>query len=154
MPDSQSRLTCLPHGICSWQFRLRGAQLQAETHLDVFTEQGSITIGSSHFAVHKDGMLSGRWTLLAGAEPVYAAKKVTPFHRTLVVDGPHKGELRACSAFGRAMELECGNHHATLAPAHPFTRRASIVGTWPDDRLVVFAFWLTTLVWRRKARDA
>jgi hypothetical protein len=146
-------VTCVPPGVCSWQFRLLGPKLRAETRLDVVTETGSVTIGNEHFAVHKDGMLSGHWALGTLPTTVYTAQKLTPFQRTVQLEGPHPAELRATSVFARAMELRSGDHRATMAPAHAHTRRATIVGTWPDDRLVVFAFWLCTVLWRRAGTD-
>jgi hypothetical protein len=154
MHHPDDHLTCQPMGLCSWHFRLQGNHLHATTRLHAMTESGQIAVGDHGFDVQKDGVLSGRWLLLAGAEPLYAAQKRTPFHRTLQITGPFAAELRAISPFARAMELVDGEHRATVAPVHPFTRRAVVDGSWPDDRLVVFAFWLTTLLWRRSARDS
>ena len=154
MPHPTNHLTCQPMGLCSWQFRLRGDRLQATTRLHLMTEGGQLAVGHHGFDVQKDGVLSGRWLLLAGTEPLYAAQKRTPFHRTLQITGPFAAELRAVSPFTRAMELRSGEHRATRAPVHAFTRRAVVDGSWPDDRLVVFAFWLTTLLWRRASRDS
>lgn len=152
MTDDQRRLDCRPRGICSWTFALGDSSLAAEVRIHALGERGELRIGAQDYEVRKSGLASGHWTLAANDEIVYSAQKATPFQRTFAFDGPFAAQMHATSAFLRAMELRSGRHMAVVAPVHAFTRRATIVGSWPDDRLVVFAFWLTALLWRRAAR--
>lgn len=86
---------------------------------------------------------------------LFTAKKTSAFARTFeIAGGDLQATLHAASAFGRTMILEGGGQDLVIAPAHPFTRRATMTGRCGDFRLAAFAFWLTSLIWRRAANSS
>ena len=147
-------ILCTPKGIFSWNYILSGAGHSAIVELDWMREQGTITIDGKPHDVRKHGALSGHWTLEADSTTLASAQKSSAFTRSFDLTAP-SGDLvlRARSALGRTMLLDGTGFHAVIAPAHPFTRRASITGQVPDFRMACFAFWLAALVWRRAAQS-
>lgn len=143
--------SCVPLGICSWNYRLIHEDVCALLKFDVFGEQGSLEIGDSKYDVLKHGMLSGRWSLNDSTGVVLEARKAGPLCRTFELTGAAGSwNLRAFSMFGRSMVLTGDQTDCRLVPVHCFTRRATIQGGFRDFRLVAFAFWLTALTWRRQ----
>jgi hypothetical protein len=145
-------IRCIPRGLCSWNFDLAGSGHSASAEFNWISEQGNLTVDGEYHAVRKHGVFSGHWTLDADSTPVANAQKSSVFTRTFELK-TSSGTLilRAQSALGRTMLLEGAGFGGVIAPAHPFTRRASITGDIPDFRTACFAFWLTVLLWRRDA---
>lgn len=132
---------------------MAGGSHQVTGALGMFGEEGALEIDGTSYQVAKDGMFSGSWNLMRGSSAIYRAQKNNPFTRSFEIVGEAVHTLSAESALTRAMRLTGPGHSLVLAPLHPFTRRATVVGSWSDLRLVAFAFWLTTLMWRRAASD-
>lgn len=147
-------IDCHPQGICSWSFSLNGEGWQASLRMEPFGEQGSIRIGWQNFDIRKHGFASGLWTAEIGGQAVLTAQKGNPFSRTIEITGPHiRATLQPTSVFSRTMMLVGTDTNCQIAPRHPFTRRATITGRSGDVPLTCFAFWLTTVLWRRAARN-
>ncbi|WP_164104568.1 hypothetical protein [Candidatus Laterigemmans baculatus] len=148
-------IRCIPKGLCSWNYRLHAGGHSARIEINWTSEQGALEIDGERYEIQKHGPLSGHWTLTAGSKQLASAKKISAFTRTIELD-TESGTvtLSAESAFGRTMLLAGAGFDAVIAPAHPFTRRASITGTIGDFRTVCFAFWLTVLLWRRAAQSS
>ncbi len=147
-------IQCTPHGICSWDFILEGDGHLARVAFDWIGESGKLVIDGRQHDISKHGIFSGRWTLDARMNHLFTAQKNNPFTRSFEIYGTFGSAiLGANSAFGRTMTVAGEGIDCTISPAHPFTRRASIAGHFDDFRLVAFAFWLTTLTWRRAARN-
>ncbi len=148
-------IACTPASLLSWNFRLTGGGHAAEVTYNWLSEQGRIQAGPETFQVIKQGMLSGTWTL-QGPDGVRAkAVKSTPLTRTFEIEtssGPVT--LRAESLMGRTMVLLGSGYGCRIAPAHWFTRRATIEGDFRDFPSLCFAFWLTSLLWRRNAQSS
>jgi len=145
---------CVPRGICSWSFNLSGDGHTGSTEINWVGEQGSLTADGRLYQVVKRGWLSGEWALIKGSSVIARAQKTSPFSRTFQLTGPRsQAVLRAPSAFGRSMQLIGSDANCAISPVHPFTRRAAIEGSIRDFSTVAFAFWLTTLTWRRRARN-
>jgi hypothetical protein len=148
-------ISCIPQGLCSWNYSLDGDGHRARVELNWIGEQGAITADDVRFEVRKRGVLSGHWTLDHDGEALASAEKSSAFTRTLAIRGAGDDLLlRAEYALARSFRIErSGEAIATIRPAHAFTRRATIEPLrqeW-DFRLVCFAFWLVVLMWRRAA---
>jgi hypothetical protein len=154
LPAHQMIIQCSPRGLCSWDYLLHGDGHQAIAGFDWIGEKGQLDIDRESHAVSKQGIFSGEWSLDSKSGTLFTARKPSAFTRTFEISCPTaSATLSAQSALGRTMLLQ-GNHvDCSITPAHPFTRRASIVGNCEDFKLAAFAFWLTALVWRRAARN-
>jgi hypothetical protein len=148
-------IECLPAGVCSWNYFLRGDGHDANVEFNWVGEQGRLRIDDQEFRIEKDGLFSGSWRMLSDHGTLFTARKTSPFTRTFEIAGDGiQATLHAASAFGRTMILDSAGQQSVIAPAHPFTRRASMSGTCGDFRLAAFAFWLTGLIWRRAASNS
>ena len=145
-------ITCLPMGICSWDFRLLGPGWEGATRIHFLSEQGSLLVDGSSYEVRKHGPFHGEWSLRAGGQAVMWARKSNAFQRTFALqEGGSSAELRAVSCFTRSMTLVGPGLAATIEPVHAFTRRAHISGQLGNVPMACFAFWLTLVTWRRAA---
>jgi hypothetical protein len=151
----RSPIQCLPLGICSWNFSLLGEDFQAQSDFKLMSEQGRLQIRDKDYHILKHGPFSGRWTMEHGGRSILEGRKTNPLTRGFEIHGNHgTALLRPVSTFGRSMELSIHGRSALIEPAHPFTRRSSITGDWEDLETVLFAFWLTVILWRRRTRNA
>ena len=118
---------------------------------------GAILIDGTRFEVRKHGFLSGQWTLEHEGIAAASAQKSNPFTRTFEVRAAGDDfVLRAQSAMGRTFLVERGERTvATIAPEHPFTRRARIECQSDECDFVTlcFLFWLAAITWRRAAQS-
>ena len=148
-------IECLPAGICSWNYFLRGDGHEAWIEFNWMGEQGRLRVGDEEFRVEKDGVFSGSWRMESDQGTLFTARKTSAFTRSFeIAGGGVQATLHAASAFGRTMILDNGGQQSVIAPAHPFTRRATMSGSCDDFRLAAFAFWLTGLIWRRAANSS
>jgi hypothetical protein len=140
-------------GIGSWNYLLEGDGCSTQTELNRMSESGRLIVGPSYHEVLKQGFMSGTWVLEKNDRELMAARKPNPFTRTMeIVHGGNRYLLESKSAFGRTMLLSGRRTACEITPAHSFTRRASISGQWQDFMTVAFAFWLTSLMWKRAAQ--
>ena len=147
-----SRIECLPRGVCSWGFLLRGEGHEILIESNWRNERGQIVIDGDSHEVAKHGFASGFWTLEKECAQILRAKKRSAFTRTFDIHSEAgTTTLEAVSAFKRTMVAKGPSVDFTIGTAHAFTRRATIEGTWSDFALVAFAFWLTVITWRRAA---
>lgn len=148
-------ISCLPNGLCSWNYTLKGDGHSAEASLQMFTEQGSLVVDGVAFEIRKHGFASGHWTLEREGAVIISAQKPSPLTRTVKLSNAEASwTLQAESAFGRSFRLERGaSIIAAIRPAHMFTRRATIELLRDDGEFtaVCFAFWLAVIAWRRAA---
>jgi hypothetical protein len=148
-------IECLPNGVCSWNYSLRGDGHRAELEFAWAGESGAMVVDGARFVIEKGGMLSGLWNLRRGGKVVARGEKRNAFQRSFDVMGEAgRFELGAESFAGRTMVMSGGGCRAVMAPHHPFTRRATIEGRLPEFEMVCFGFWLTVLTWRRAASHA
>jgi len=150
-------LTCLPKSLCSWDYRVLGAEDgPAELTFSWVSEQGTIRFGADEFEVVKHGPLSGHWTLESGGQVIASAQKPSAVFRAyeLSMAGADFA-VKPQSAFTRCFDIEfAGQVVGSIRPAHPFTRRAFIECNSQVPELVqLFAFWLTAIAWRRAAQN-
>lgn len=150
-------IRCDPMGICSWNYRLTGAATEQTANIIIYWpgEQGAIATPSGSFQVHKPGMLGGVWQLELNGIVVAVAEKPNPFTRRIEIkSGEVTAVLEAESPFSRNMRLSAPDGKSGLiAPAHPFTRRATMEETGLPFDLQCFAFWLSVILWRRAANN-
>jgi hypothetical protein len=151
-------LTCLPQSLCSWDYRIVGTKAgPAALTFNFWTEQGTMTLGPESYAIVKGGPLSGHWMLQASDGAVVAnAIKPSAFVREFEVDtGERMFTVRAQAPLGRSFDLlSNGSMLGTIAPAHAFTRRATIDGgVGLAEREKLFGFWLAVMTWRRAAKN-
>ena len=151
-------IRCQPKGICSWNFFLEGDGHRASLDFNWLSEQGAIIADGTPFDVQKHGVFSGQWTLNHAGKQIATAQKSTVFTRTFEILAPDGTlVLRAESPFGRSFRIErSGEVIATIAPVHPFTRRATIATGVPDGDFttISFSFWLVVITWRRAANNS
>jgi len=148
-------IRCTPIGICSWNYQLEGAGCSARTELNLMGESGRLFAGTSIHEVVKQGFMSGTWMLVRNGAGIASARKPNPFMRTFAIEGVGGVcMLEARSAMGRTMLFSGPGISCEITPEHPFTRRANITGQWNDFTTVAFAFWLTSLLWRRAASNS
>ena len=148
-------IECLPAGICSWNYLLRGDGHEARLDFNWTGEQGHLWIDTEEYRIKKDGLFSGSWRMESAEGILFHARKTSAFTRTFeITGGGVQATLHAASAFGRTMILDSGAEQSVISPVHPFTRRASMSGKCGDFRLAAFAFWLTGLTWRRAASSS
>lgn len=147
-------IRCVPESIFTWDFRLDGPGLSARTELGGWAERGAIRLDGVDYRVDKAGWFAGRWTMRRAGEAVVDARRRGLLSSTFDLSGPGgAAALSAASLFGRAMRLDGAAFRCTIEPDHPFTRRATIDGSFSDALTVCMAFWLAVLVWRRADAD-
>jgi len=153
-------LRCVPKGICSWDFRVEGeAGRIGSTGLRSRKEQGSVELGGTTHEIVKHGMMSGRWSLTDGdGRERIAARKPSVFsHRVLLMHAETTYTLQKRGWMSRSFELlgEGEEPLLRIEPDHAFTRRATLrAEELVPMEMLLFAFWLVTLMWQREARDA
>ncbi len=150
-------LHCVPRSVFSWFFDVTGSDAgPGEITFNIFTEQGTVSLGSERFDVVKHGVLSGRWTLESDGHVHAEATKSTLTRRfTVVADGVEL-ELVARSPFGRAFRISCGDEEiGGVESAGIFTRRASIeCPPSVSEPVQLFLGWLAILTWKRAAASS
>jgi len=147
-------VVCLPLGMCSWDYELEGFGVRCTLEINWGSEQGRIQCNGEFYEIVKHGPFSGYWTMERDGAVVCSAQKTSAFTRTFEISHPAgEATLKAESAMGRTMVLSGVGTEASIQPAHPFTRRATITGEWNELEHVAFAFWLTIINWRRAANN-
>ncbi|MEP4077085.1 hypothetical protein [Haloferula sp.] len=147
-------IECLPTGVCSWDFELRGEGHTARLGFSWPSEQGWIEVDGLSIQVEKQGFMSGAWIFNGGGRTILSAEKRSALTRSFDLKSPAGSYvLEATSFASRTMIFRGPNADATIEPAHVFTRRATIQGRLPDFEVVACAFWLTALTWRRAANN-
>jgi len=148
-------IQCRPSGLFSWNFILSGGGLKAEARFNWVGESGVVMLNGVTYAIEKSGLIAPVWRLLRDGRVSATATKASAFTRTFEIKTETEVlTLKAASALGRKMELNGSNCEVTIEPKHAFTRRAMISGTVFDPETVLFAFWLSVLVWRRSANSS
>lgn len=111
-------------------------------------------VDGRYIEVAKQGFLSGSWNFVEGGSVIASAQKRNAFMRSFDVRLPSGSFVLEASTFAtRGMKFYGPGADASIAPAHPFTRRASIDGSVPNFEVAAIAFWLTALTWRRAANN-
>ena len=121
-----------------------------------FSEQGTISLGGRDFTVCKHGWLSGQWTLENAGGTVAAATKPNPLVRSFHMEVRDlRLTIKARAPFTRSFDiLSDGAVVGSICPVHAFTRRAYIeCGSEIPEPILLFAFWLAVLTWRRAANS-
>ena len=150
-------LTCIPKNFCTWDYRVLGASAgSAVLAFNFFTEQGSISLGSTEFTVRKHGAFSGNWSLEHNGQTEADAQKPSALFRSFDIRIQDITlTLKAQSAFTRSYDIFLGQQSVgVIRPAHAFTRRAFIECNSDIPELAqLFSFWLVAITWRRAANN-
>lgn len=152
-------IACKPLRPLSWSYFLEGGGHEAIWKKRLMSEQGSFLIDDESFEVQKRGPGSGTWFLVQGEETRCTARKTSAFRRRFILTSPMGGlQLEPVRAIGRTFYLGTrdGDLVAMISPKNVFSRKAEIdVKTAEADfPTIVFAFWLTIIMWRREAAAA
>ena len=149
-------IECLPQGICSGNYYLRGESISGAVRFNWGSERGDITINGVTYQIDKTGFFRSSWVLLWQGRPVCEARKPSAFSRRFELQ--HNGGpsvLQKEGFFGRRMRLTGAGGFCDIEPAHSFTRRAVISGQWNQGvEIAAFAFWLTSMMWQRDQNAA
>ena len=149
-------LECVPQSIFSWTFDILGAPEGPGTvAFNVFTEQGTLTLGTDPFAVEKPSLLSGTWRLLHDGRPIAEASKTSAFRRRFAISGVGGNWVAQATSLGRSFELLDGDTAVgVIKPNSAFGYR-SYVDCDPRVPALdqIFAFWLVVMAWRRAAKS-
>ncbi len=70
-------------------------------------------------------------------------------HEIRIRSGNDRLTLRPASIFSREIILIGDETNVSIRPVHGWTRRAVISGRWSSFETLVFAFWLTIILWWR-----
>ncbi|MCB9881455.1 MAG: hypothetical protein H6834_06660 [Planctomycetes bacterium] len=149
-------IQCIPEGICSWNFTLRGNGRRAAITYK-WTEQGTLTIDGTSYEVEKERPMMGIWSLKHAGIEVFTGTKESIITRSFRLQSGDETYALHPTGLGRTFVLERDNRKiATIRPEHAFTKRATIDWRPGDEEflVIVFAFWLTVLMWRRTARSS
>jgi hypothetical protein len=151
-------LYAIPRHLFSWDFTvLRDGAVLAEVDQAWFGEWAEVTIGGQAYAVSRESILQGTFSLRCGDQVLARAQKAGVFSRAFAVDLPDRGlELKALSVWGRRFGLfEDGQQLGSIGPTAWLGRRAEI--DLPGDiplPVQVFLFWLVVVLWRRAASSS
>ena len=72
-----STMVCMPMGICSFDYRLDYRGQKASSTLKNWGESGELRLKSRTLSIRKEGMFSGKWTLLFEGTVLAAAEKTS-----------------------------------------------------------------------------
>lgn len=148
-------IKCKPRGLCNWNYQLESNGDKADTTIDWFHEEGTIQYGGLLFVINKHGLMSGHWTLEHDGVPLAQAFKESALSNTFEVEAAeYTLKIRPETMFSRKMIMEDGKKVvARIAPVHAMTRRARIE-TFHEEYdfvIMVFSFWLVTMIWKRQS---
>ncbi len=118
-------ISCMPAGLCSWNFRLRGSAPEevAAIMFKWTTEQGMLELPGRSLRVVKPSALKGEWRFEeADGRLIVLARKTSPVQRRFELE--YEGGtaiLEAESVFRRAMRLTTDSGTGgRIAPLHAF----------------------------------
>jgi hypothetical protein len=156
-------VTCLPVSMCSWNYRVLGLPAgEGRTEINLFSEQGWLSLGGTSYDVVKQGPFSGQWTLERDGEIFAQARKPSSMYRMMLVTlGGATLAVQPESPFTRVFEVREILHTdrrdeervvGTVRPVHPLTRRGEMSCDASVPQLAqLFVFWLVAMSWRRTA---
>ena len=150
-------LSCVPESICSWNFRISDDSRDvARVGLDFLTEQGTIKYGETTFDVIKHGWLSGHWSLNQASSVQANAHKPLIFTRQFEISTETSNITLKADMLSRRFVISISDRAVgSIAPAHAFTRRATIECSSEVPEVVqLFCFWLAALMWKRDSDNA
>jgi len=151
-------IDCLPQGICSWQFSFTIKDQDIVSDVGRFRDQGWFSIDGERYQIEKESLFGNAWSVKHRGMTVVRAEKAGIFSRCWEIKYHQQTfQLQPTSLFARGLALVKNDKPLLqINRKHPFTRRAVL--ELQDDalapELVAFAFWLSTVIWRRKARAA
>lgn len=129
----------------------------AEVDLAWWKEGGRLEVEGGTYGLRREGVKSGAFTLSQDGQVLVAAHKPSALRNRFEVE--HDGqryELVKAGWWMRRFELRAGGSTVgSVAPLHPFTRRArvSLPGELPLP-VKVFLAALVALMWRRGSSGA
>ncbi len=148
---------CEPKSVLSWNFELSGNDFKASVKLNRLKEEGTILLNNTTFTVQKNGLFKGQWSLLKEGQEIASAIKTAALFRAFEVKtSTGDYEVIAESSMKRSFLIKNKNKViGSITPNSAFTRKARIEMEVNDSdaQLVVFAFWLTIMMWRRASRS-
>ena len=150
----QNQLTCIPQGLCSWNYRITGTQDESGVvELYGFGETGMFEADETRLFIAELSGQKGKWTVSNGTGEVLSAARIPDFKWDTEIVSPDGKFTLERIGMTRGMKLSGPGVSCEISPAHAFTRRVKITGRWDDLRIVVFAMWLVNMTWKRDAQN-
>jgi hypothetical protein len=139
-------LELIPHSWLSWDFSvMQGDSVVAEIELSRWREKGVIKVGGLHYAVYREGAISGAFILALDSTQLARAEKTSWLSRSFTIKLGEKTYRLKAEWFGSSfILLGNGQKVGSLVPHGIFTRKTSV--SLPDELPVpvqVFVIWLT-----------
>lgn len=150
MNKSSRTITCLPRGICSWDYILEGPDGEGLIQMNNWSDKGHIVWNGETFDILKPNSLRNQWVMERDGIPVSHSRKTGVFSRTIGIECHGDVFTLAPESWMSGSMRLTGNHvSAVIRPQHAFTRRSTISGSWDDPLPVLFAFWLFAVISRQ-----
>ena len=150
-------LKCAPKHLFTWNSTVIGPNVDAELTFYWINENGVIQLkdleGDREIEIQKQGWLSGEWKAFSSHGSEILAQKSSSFSKTVQFFSHGESyQLEKINLFNRSMALTGPDCEIEIRPNHIFTKRCMITGMAKDMNLVLFATWMTLLLWRRSSR--
>lgn len=150
MNQSSRTITCLPRGICSWDYILQSPDGDGLIEMNTWSDKGHITWNGETFDILKPNSCRNQWIMERDGIPFSHARKTSAFSRSYQIECDGNAfTFTAESWMSGAMNLTGNDVSAAFRAQHAFTRRSIISGNWNDPIPVLFAFWLFAVLIRQ-----
>jgi hypothetical protein len=141
-----SPLELIPHSWLSWDFSvMQGDSVVAEIELSRWREKGVLKVGGLHYAVYREGAISGAFILALDTTQLARAEKTSWLSRSFTIKHGEKTYRLKAEWFGPSfILLDNGEKVGSLVPRGMFTWKTTV--SLPDELSVpmqMFVIWLT-----------
>ena len=148
-------IRAIPRGIFSWSYDAHAESGESiPIEFSRFPEQAKFTIEGVEFAIHREGMFSGHFTLVALGRVLAEAHKTSAFTRSFEIEmAEGRYMLQPASPFGRSFDLLEGDREiGFIRPKGIFSRAMEcVVPEHLSLPLQVFLLAFVLLIWRRQS---
>jgi hypothetical protein len=123
---------------------MHGGSVVAEIEFSRWREKGVLKVGGLHYAVYREGVISGAFILSLDATQLARAEKTNWLSRSFTIEHGEKIYRLKAELFGSSFTLlDNGQNVGALFTRGRFTRKTSV--TLPDELPVpvqIFVIWL------------
>ena len=143
---------CTPTSLFSWNFTLSGPGFEAYAAIPWFTDSGSFTIQGTTYKVEKQGFASGHWKLRRSGRVLAEAHRTHAFRRHVFIRSGKAEVVLEAKGWGSTFIVHRDEHQLARISFDQVLGRRSTIDTEAgalEPHVLVFAFWLTALFWRR-----
>jgi hypothetical protein len=149
-------LKARPKSLWSWNFIIPGASRgDMFTTLDQKSEGGTIGLAGRTYAIAKQKIGLGQWTVTAGATTYAEARITGQVISKMEITAPEGLLLAQAPPFSRTYDFTLLEKKVgTIKPAHLLTRESTIDFSGNVSELTqVFCFWMAALKWYYGSQD-